>query len=570
MAMLFSFCDPEWHHVYHLVLINKNSRSSIKKNLFMEKNLIAYRNLDTVIVGAGFAGMYCLHKQIQEGFNAEIFEKADDVGGTWYWNKYPGARCDIESMDYSYSFSDELQQEWNWKEKYGTQPEILEYARFVSKKFNLRKNINFKTSIVKAKFINNKWIVETDNNIKIECQYLILATGNLSTPNTPNIEGISNFKGKIYHTGAWPEKMPEFKGRKVGIIGTGSSGVQSIPVISETAKELLVFQRTANFSLPARHSKLPENKRENYKKNYKKYRDLAQNSSFGIAKYQPPTKSAFDVNEDERNEIYESAWQEGGQAMLFAFTDLLTNKEANETAANFVRNKIREIVKNKETAEKLCPNDHPIGTKRLCLDSNYFETYNKENVSLIDISNHPIQKITEKGLISNDVEYEFDDLVFATGFDAMTGAVNAIEILNEENISLKSVWSKGPKTYLGIMVSDFPNLFMITGPQSPGVKSQMILSIEQHVNFIHNLIIHKKNNKYLQVNANKDKQDEWVKHNNEVANATLYPLAHSWYNGDNILGKTRNFMPYVGGVANYKNICDQKIKNDYEGFEFYN
>ena len=556
------------HHINHLVLINKNSRSSIKKIYLWRKDLIIDRNLDTVVVGAGFAGMYCLYKQIQDGFNAEIFEKADDVGGTWYWNKYPGARCDIESMDYSYSFSDELQQEWNWKEKYGTQPEILEYARFVSKKFNLRKNINFKTSIVKARFINNKWIVETDNNIKIECKYLILATGNLSTPNTPNIEGLSNFKGKIYHTGAWPEKMPEFKGRKVGIIGTGSSGVQSIPVISETAKELLVFQRTANFSLPARHSKLAENKRENYKKNYKKYRDLAQNSSFGIAKYQPPTKSAFDVNEDERNEIYESAWQEGGQAMLFAFTDLLTNKEANETAANFVRNKIREIVKNKETAEKLCPNDHPIGTKRLCLDSNYFETYNKENVSLIDISNHPIQKITEKGLISNDIEYEFDDLVFATGFDAMTGAVNAIEILNEENVSLKSVWSKGPKTYLGIMVSDFPNLFMITGPQSPGVKSQMILSIEQHVNFIHNLIIHKKNNKYLQVTANNDKQDEWVNHNNEVANSTLYPLAHSWYNGDNIVGKTRNFMPYVGGVANYKNICDEKIKNDYEGFEF--
>ncbi len=526
------------------------------------------RNLDTVIVGAGFAGMYCLHKQIQDGFNAEIFEKADDVGGTWYWNKYPGARCDIESMDYSYSFSDELQQEWNWKEKYGTQPEILEYARFVSKKFNLREKINFKTSIVKARFINKKWIVQTDNDLIIECKYLILATGNLSTPNTPNIEGISNFKGRIYHTGAWPEKMPEFEGRKVGIIGTGSSGVQSIPVISETAQELLVFQRTANFSLPARHSELPINKRENYKKNYKKYRELAQNSSFGIAKYQPPTKSAFDVNKDERDEIYESAWQEGGQAMLFAFTDLLTNKEANETAANFVRNKIRKIVKNKETAEKLCPNDHPIGTKRLCLDSNYFETYNKENVSLIDISNHPIEKITEKGLVTNDIEYEFHDLVFATGFDAMTGAVNAIEILNEENISLKSVWSKGPKTYLGIMVSDFPNLFMITGPQSPGVKSQMILSIEQHVNFIHDLIIHKKNNKYLQVNANRNKQDEWVNHNNEVANATLYPLAHSWYNGDNIVGKSRNFMPYVGGVANYKNICDEKIKNDYEGFEF--
>ena len=526
------------------------------------------RVLDTVIVGAGFAGMYCLHKQISDGFNAEIFEKADDVGGTWYWNKYPGARCDIESMDYSYSFSEELQQEWNWKEKYGTQPELLKYARFVSKKFNLREKINFKTTIIKANFINKKWKIETDNNIIIECKYLVLATGNLSTPNTPKIKGISNFKGKIYHTGAWPKEMPVFKDRKVGIIGTGSSGVQSIPIISETAEKLFVFQRTANFSLPARHHKLPEDKRENYKKDYKKYRDLAKNSSFGIAKYQPPSKSAFDVSDDERNDIYERAWQEGGQAMLFAFTDLLINKEANKTAADFVRSKIMKMVSNKETAEKLCPNDHPIGTKRLCLDSNYFETYNKENVSLIDISNHPIQEITDNGLITNNIEYLFDDLVFATGFDAMTGAVNAIEILNEKNISLKSIWSNGPKTYLGIMVSEFPNLFMITGPQSPGVKSQMILSIEQHVDFIHNLLIHKKNNKYYQVNANKSKQEEWVNHNNEVANATLYPLAHSWYNGDNIAGKTRNFMPYVGGVANYKNICDEKIKNNYEGFEF--
>ena len=524
--------------------------------------------LDTVIVGAGFAGMYCLHKQISDGFNAEIFEKADDVGGTWYWNKYPGARCDIESMDYSYSFSEELQQEWNWKEKYGTQPELLKYARFVSKKFNLREKINFKTTIIKANFINKKWKIETDNNIIIECKYLVLATGNLSTPNTPKIKGISNFKGKIYHTGAWPKEMPVFENRKVGVIGTGSSGVQSIPIISETAEKLFVFQRTANFSLPARHHKLPEDKRENYKKDYKKYRDLAKNSSFGIAKYQPPSKSAFDVSDDERNDIYERAWQEGGQAMLFAFTDLLINKEANKTAADFVRSKIMKIVSNKETAEKLCPNDHPIGTKRLCLDSNYFETYNKENVSLIDISNHPIQEITDNGLITNNIEYLFDDLVFATGFDAMTGAVNAIEILNEKNISLKSIWSNGPKTYLGIMVSEFPNLFMITGPQSPGVKSQMILSIEQHVDFIHNLLIHKKNNKYYQVNANKSKQEEWVNHNNEVANATLYPLAHSWYNGDNIAGKTRNFMPYVGGVANYKNICDEKIKNNYEGFEF--
>jgi cyclohexanone monooxygenase len=526
--------------------------------------------LDTLIVGAGFAGMYSLYKQKLDGFNAEIFEQGDGVGGTWYWNRYPGARCDIESMDYSYSFSKELQQEWNWKDKYGTQPELLEYANHVCNKFNLKENINFNTKIIKAKFNknNNKWLVETNDNQLIECKYFILATGNLSTPNTPNINGIKNFKGNIYHTGAWPKKMPNFNGRTVGIIGTGSSGVQSIPIIAETAKKLLVFQRTPNFSLPARHSKLPKEKRDEYKRDYDKYRKLAQNSSFGIAKYQPPTQSAFDVNDEERNKIYQKAWDEGGQAIMFSFTDLLTDQKANETAAEFVRNKIRKTVNDKKLAELLCPQDHPIGTKRLCLDSNYFETYNRDNVTLVNISKHPIDEIIENGLSSNHSEYLFDDLVFATGFDAMTGAVNAIEILNDENVTLKSKWNNGPKTYLGVMVSDFPNLFMITGPQSPGVKSQMILSIEQHVDFIHSLIKHTKHNNYKDISAKTKEQDEWVIHNNEVANSTLYPLAHSWYNGDNIKGKTRNFMPYVGGVSNYKNICDQILKDNYKGFEF--
>tara|TARA_B110000483_G_scaffold37541_1_gene46222 strand:- start:3656 stop:5257 length:1602 start_codon:yes stop_codon:yes gene_type:complete len=532
--------------------------------------LLNNKSIDTLIVGAGFAGMYSLYKQISDGFKSEIYEQGDGVGGTWYWNRYPGARCDIESMDYSYSFSEELQQEWNWKQKYGTQPELLDYANFVSNKFDLKKNINFNTKITKAKFSKktNKWLVETNQKELIECKYLILATGNLSTPNTPKIKGIKNFKGNIFHTGAWPKKMPNFNGRTVGVIGTGSSGVQSIPIISETAKKLLVFQRTPNFSLPARHSELPELKRENYKKKYKEYRQLAKNSSFGIAKYQPPTRSAFDVSDEERNIIYQKAWEEGGQAMLFSFTDLLTDKKANDTAAEFVRNKIRETVKDKELAEQLCPIDHPIGTKRLCLDSHYFETYNKENVSLVNISNHPIDEITSNGLKSNDTEYLFDDLVFATGFDAMTGAVSAIEISNDKNETLKSKWNDGPKTYLGVMVSGFPNLFMITGPQSPGVKSQMILSIEQHVDFIHSLINHKKVNKYKTITAKTKNQDEWVNHNNEVAHSTLYPLAHSWYNGDNIVGKTRNFMPYVGGVANYKKICDEIVKDNYKGFEF--
>ena len=526
--------------------------------------------LDTLIIGAGFAGMYCLHKQISDGFIAEIYEQGGDVGGTWYWNRYPGARCDIESMDYSYSFSEELQQEWNWKEKYGTQPELLNYAKHVCEKFNLRKKINFNKKIIKAVFNKKteKWIVSSDDNIHIECKYFILATGNLSTPNTPKISGINNFEGNIYHTGAWPSEMPKFEERTVGVVGTGSSGVQSIPIISETAKNVLVFQRTPNFSLPARHTKLPDDKRDNYKKNYTMYRNLAKNSSFGIAKYQPPTQSAFDVSEDQRNRIYQKAWEEGGQAMLFSFTDLLTDKKANDTAAEFVRNKIREIVNDKDVAEKLCPFDHPIGTKRLCLDSNYFQTYNKQNVSLIDISKNPISEITKNGLLTNNTEYKFDDLVFATGFDAMTGAVNAIDIINDKEVSLKSKWADGPKTYLGIMVSEFPNLFMITGPQSPGVKSQMILSIEQHVDFIHGLILHNKNNNFRQVNAKSKNQDEWVNHNNDVAHSTLYPLAHSWYNGDNIIGKKRNFMPYVGGVANYKNICDEIVESDYKGFEF--
>ena len=532
--------------------------------------MLTNKTIDTLIIGAGFAGMYALYKQITDGFTSEIYEQGDGVGGTWYWNRYPGARCDIESMDYSYSFSEELQQEWNWKQKYGTQPELLNYANYVCEKFDLKKNINFNTRITKAKFNKktDKWLVETSKKELIECKYLILATGNLSTPNTPNIKGIKNFKGNIYHTGAWPKKMPDFNGRTVGVIGTGSSGVQSIPIISETAKKLLVFQRTPNFSLPARHSELPELKRENYKKDYKKYRQMAKNYSFGIAKYQPPTQLTFDVSDEERNRIYEKAWEEGGQAMLFSFTDLLTDKKANDTAAEFVRNKIRETVIDKDLAEQLCPFDHPIGTKRLCLDSNYFETYNKTNVSLINISNHPIDEITSKGLKSNETDYLFDDLVFATGFDAMTGAVNAIEISNDKDETLKSKWNDGPKTYLGIMVADFPNLFMVTGPQSPGVKSQMILSIEQHVDFIHSLISHKKINNYNTITAQAKNQDDWVNHNNEVAHRTLYPLAHSWYNGDNIVGKTRNFMPYVGGVANYKNICDDIIKDNFKGFEF--
>ncbi len=527
-------------------------------------------SIHSLIVGAGFAGLYSLHRLRKLGLNAKIYEKGGGVGGTWYWNRYPGARCDIESMDYSYSFSKELEQEWNWKNKYGTQPEILRYIDYVCKKYDLTKDIKFNVKIISAKYVNDiqKWIVTTNLSTTVECSFLILATGNLSTPLMPKIRDRDKFKGKIYHTGLWPSKNPIFRNRNVGVIGTGSSGIQSIPIISESAEKLYVFQKTANFSIPARHTVLPKEKREKYKKDYSKFRQLARKSSFGIAKYQPPKQSAFDVTDEERNKIYQRAWDEGGQAILFTFKDLLIDRKANETACEFVRKKIKDTVEDERIAEALCPNDHFIGTKRLCLDSNYYETFNKSNVFLVDVSKNPIDRFTQDGLVVNQVEYQLDDIIFATGFNAITGSISAIDITNGEGVSLNFYWRDGPKTYLGIMISGFPNLFMITGPQSPGVKSQMILSIEQHVDFISNLILNMERKNLKEVSALEDYQDQWVKHTNTVANSTLYPLARSWYSGSNISTKRKIFMPYVGGVADYKNICDQVVNRKYKGFNF--
>ena len=524
---------------------------------------------DAIIVGAGVGGLYALYRLRQLGFSVRAFEAGGDVGGTWYWNRYPGCRCDVESLEYSYSFSDELQQAWHWPERYGTQPEILRYINHVADRFDLRREIEFDTRVKEAVFDSktDTWTIRTDKGHVAAARFCIMATGNLSTPRTPSYPGLGSFKGKWYHTGLWPRKGVDFTGLRVGVIGTGSSGVQSIPIIAKQAKHLYVFQRTANFSLPARNAPIDPDKERTHKAHYPERRRAAYDTPFGIAGYPPPVKSALEASAEERQRLYEAKWAEGGSiSFLYSFTDLLVNKESNDTASEFVRQKIRATVKDPKIAELLCPDDHPIGTKRLILDTDYYQTYNRDNVTLVDIRSKPINEITATGLRTADAEYELDTIVFATGFDAMTGAMKEIDIHTDAGLSIQQRWQDGPRTYLGIMMAGFPNLFMITGPQSPGVKSQMILACEQHADWIANCLQYLSQRGYSRIEANQDAEDAWVRHNNEVADRTLYPLANSWYVGANIPGKPRIFMPYVGGVTAYKRKCDEVAARGYEGF----
>ena len=435
---------------------------------------VSQTHFDAIVVGAGFAGMYMLHKLRGMGLSVRVYERGDGVGGTWYWNRYPGARCDLESMEYSYSFDKDLQQEWDWQEKYGTQPELLKYANHVADRFDLRRDIVFETRVTHAHFDVRavRWAVTTDGGDQVTATHLVMATGNLSTPQLPKIDGVADFAGRRFHTGDWPHGGVDFTGRRVGIIGTGSSAVQAIPKIAEQADQLMVFQRTANFSIPARHGPLDPSQREAHKARYDEIRSAAYETPFGIAKYGSPTQSAFDVSDAERQKIYEDAWALGGQALLFTFTDLLTDGAANETAAEFVRERIRETVKNPAVAELLCPKDHPIGTKRLCLDSFYYETYNRNNVNLVDVKTTAISHIEPHAVVVGDNVYEIDDLVLATGFDAMTGAARDIDIIGADGARLAERWAAGPQTYLGLMVADFPNMYLITGPKAQASKAR--------------------------------------------------------------------------------------------------
>jgi cyclohexanone monooxygenase len=525
------------------------------------------KTLDAVIVGAGFGGMYMLHRLRALGLSARILEQADGVGGTWYWNRYPGARCDVESMQYSFSFDEGLQQEWQWSERFAAQPELLRYANHLADRYDLRRDIHFQTRVTAAKYDEaaDRWTITTDKGDVVTARHCIMATGCLSAARLPDIKGIADFKGETYHTGYWPHEKVDFTGKRVAVIGTGSSAIQAIPVIAEQAAQVTVFQRTPNFSIPSRNAPMDAEYEASWKSDYAAKRQQARMMRTGIL-YAINPLSALEVDEATRQAEYERRWENGGTAFMGAFGDLILNKASNDTAAEFVRSKIRGIVKDPATAEALAPKDHPIGTKRICVDTNYYETYNRPNVALVNLRTAPIETITATGIRTGGQDRDFDVIVFATGFDAMTGALLKIDFEGRGGRRLSAEWEHGPRSYLGLMVAGFPNLFMITGPGSPSVLSNMIVSIEQHVDWIAGALGHMQARGLGAIEATEAAQEEWVRHGMEVAQKTLYPSAASWYMGANVPGKPRVFMPYIGGVGVYRETCDGIAAKGYEGF----
>lgn len=537
----------------------------------MERHLSTTPTIDAVIVGAGFSGLYLLHLLRGHGFSTRVFERGSDVGGTWYWNRYPGARCDVESMQYSYSFDKELQQDWEWREKYASQPEILSYINHVADRFALRKDITLGTAVISARFDDeaSMWVVNTDAGEEVATRFLIMATGCISTANMPNISGIEDFQGDTYHTGNWPHTKVPFSGKRVAVIGTGSSGIQVIPLIATEAAHLTVFQRTPHWTVPARNVPMTKEYERVWKEAYDERRSQMRYTPSGsLRNIAPLNVSALAVTDGARENIYRERWAAGGMAVLKSFNDLLTSLEANETAAEWVRKRIRETVQDPAKADLLSPKTYPIGTKRLCLDSNYYETYNRDNVDLVDISETPIAELTKSGLIVGGRAFHFDSIVFATGFDAMTGTLLRMDIRGREGLRLKTKWRAGPRTYLGLMSAGFPNMFTITGPGSPSVKSNMMTSIEQHVEFVTSTILYLREHDIAVIEPKRSAEDDWVEHVQKTANMTLFPKANSWYMGANIPGKPRLFMPYIGGVGAYREICEKVIDNNYHGFRF--
>jgi len=524
--------------------------------------------VDAVVVGAGFAGLYALHRLRTLGLSTRVYEAGGGVGGTWYWNCYPGARCDVESIDYSYSFSEELEQEWEWSERYPSQPEVLRYLDHVADRFDLRRDIRLETRVTAAVFDEDagRWLVSTDDGGRCSAQHVVLAVGCLSVPQTPDFAGLESFAGDRYHTGNWPREGVDFTGRRVGVIGTGSTGIQVIPEIAGQADHLFVFQRTASFSVPTRNRPLDPELLAERKATYPQYRQAARESFLGVP-LESTGKSALEVAPDERQREYEAKWEDGGgMPMLTTYVDLLVDREANDTLADFFRSKIRETVEDPAIAELLCPRGFPLGAKRLSQDTDYYETFNRDNVTLVDVRSAPIEEIAPTGLRTSDAEFALDALVFATGFDAVTGAVLAIDIRGRGGRALREKWAAGPHAYLGVATAGFPNLFIVTGPGSPSVLSNVVVSIEQHVDWIADCVAYLRDRDIPLIEATAAAEDTWLEHVDEVAGGTLFPQADSWYAGANIPGKPRVFMPYVGGVGTYRQACDEVVAKGYEGF----
>ena len=532
--------------------------------------------LDLVVVGAGFAGMYAIWKLRQSGLSLRVIEAGSDVGGTWYWNRYPGARCDITSMEYSFSFSEELQQDWEWTEIMAAQPEILSYANHVADRFDLRDQIDFNTRVTAAEYQEdeNLWRITTDTGREYRARFCIMATGCLSVPNTPEINGQADFAGEVYHTGNWPAEGVDFTGKRVGIIGTGSSGVQSIPVIARQAAHLTVLQRTPNYNLPANNAPLPDEYRHRIKSQYSDVRAAQRLAQIGVSEfsrglgglgsYPEPTEAILETSAEDRSE----ALDKYGFEALRHYNDLALSEEANEMACDMYREQVKRMVEDPETADGLMPRNYPFGCKRPVIDIGYYETFNRDNVTLVDLRRGGIEQITAEGVQTAQGAFEFDVLVYATGFDAMTGALLKMDIRGRDGQSLSAHWADGPKTYLGLQMSGFPNLFTVTGPGSPSVLSNMIVSIEQHVDWISDCINYLDQKGAGTIEPSPEAEDAWVRHVFEVADGTMLTAesCNSWYLGANIPGKPRIFMPYVAGVGAYRQVCDGVVADGYRGF----
>ena len=523
---------------------------------------------DAVIVGAGFSGLYMLHRLRNLGLSARVFEAGTGVGGTWYWNRYPGARVDIESQEYSYSFSPELDDEWEWSERYASQPELLRYLNHVADRFGLRPDIQLETRVLTAAFDEaaNRWSLVTDRGDRVSARFCVMATGCLSVTKDPDFAGAETFRGKTYHTGRWPHEGVDFTGQTVGVIGTGSSAIQSIPQIASQADHVYVFQRTPNFSVPAHNGPRDPKVVEDWKAHRADYRRQARDTGFGILMVDQSEQPALEASPAERRRNFEDRWAIGGFALAGAYGDIITSKEANDTAVEFVADKIRSIVKDPAVAEKLVPKTYPIVTKRLCVDTGYYDTFNRDNVTLVDIRDEAIEAITPGGVRTSKAAYELDSIVYAIGFDAMTGALSAIDIRGRGGAALRDAWAEGPRTYLGLMIAGFPNLFIVTGPGSPSVLCNMAVAIEQHVEWISDCIAYMGQRQLGAIEATAAAQDAWVEEVNTVADGTLFPLANSWYIGANIPGKPRVFMPYIGGFNVYRQTCEDIAAKGYEGF----
>ncbi|MFF3013857.1 flavin-containing monooxygenase [Streptomyces sp. NPDC057939] len=528
----------------------------------------ATATLDALVIGAGFAGLYQLYRLRELGLRVRAFEACDDVGGTWFRNRYPGARCDIESTAYSYSFSPELDQEWRWSERYATQPELLRYLRHVAERFDLRKDIVLRTRVIRAAYDEqaHTWRVTTDTGDTVDARFVVLATGCMSVAREPDLPGAATFSGRALHTADWPLDGVDLTGQRVAVIGTGCSGVQAIPLLARQAASLTVFQRTAVYALPARNRPLGDAEVAALKADYPQFR-AAQRRSGGGTVFEPPTRSALEVEESERTAAYQKAWESGLlSGLLRTYTDVLVRPEANETVAEFVRSKIREIVTDPATAASLTPRGFPYGTKRPCLDTDYYDTYNAPHVAVVDLAAEPITRITPGGIRTGVRHHPVDVIVHATGFDAMTGSQLAIDITGKAGTTLREKWAAGPRNHLGLLAAGFPNLFTVTGPLSPSVLSNAVTAIEQHVEWITACVAHLRENSYTEIDATAAAEDAWCEHVNSLADQTLYPGVASWYNGANIPDKPRTFLAYTGGLDRYRALCEDSAANDYTGF----